>query len=101
MTQIKKQQLAEISAQEKLNIFAGKMIYLDGVVLEKNRQVSLTAGTDITMVKHETPLTFPLLGVKLPIDDTQIKQLGLWESAGDVTAFSGPGRKSVGNVVNQ
>ena len=85
----KKQQISHLSAQDKLDIFAGKTIYFENVSLEKPKQITFTAGSDIQVTRNESTLTYPLLGTKLPIDDALIKQAGLWESSGDITLSAG------------
>ncbi|MCW2487141.1 DUF637 domain-containing protein [Candidatus Symbiopectobacterium sp. NZEC127] len=85
----KKQKISQISAQGNLDIFAGKTISFENVSLEKPKQITFTAGSDIQVARNESTLTYPLLGTKLPIDDVLIKQAGLWESSGDITLSAG------------
>ncbi|WP_264627236.1 DUF637 domain-containing protein [Candidatus Symbiopectobacterium sp. NZEC135] len=85
----KKQKISYLSAQDNLDIFAGKTIYFENVSLEKPKQITFTAGNDIQVSRNESTLTYPLLGTKLPIDDALIKQAGLWESSGDITLSAG------------
>lgn len=84
-----KQQTSQISAFENIDMLAGKSISLKNTSIGKTKKTSLTAGSNIVILRNESKLTPTPLGILLPIDDALIKQAGLWESSGDITLSAG------------
>lgn len=84
-----KQQTSQTSAFENIDMLAGKSISLENTSIGKTKKTSLTAGSNIVILRNESKLTSTPLGILLPIDDALIKQAGLWESSGDITLSAG------------
>ncbi|MGV8003531.1 DUF637 domain-containing protein [Photorhabdus temperata subsp. temperata] len=81
--------VSQLNAREKVTLKAGNNIHLENVAVAKNTQLGLYAGRDIQLVRNESRLTHAPLS-KSPADyKSRLKQVGGWESAGDIVISAG------------